>query len=227
MENKKEINVEKLWLGLGKFPECETCGKECKGRLDYNDLCNNVNYLKSYAEKNFEKNRETFAELKKIMGEQEPSFFSFGCGIGLDYFGAVEHFGDGVVYHPIENDKWAIVDTVNFKNFEPKLPKRFVKLEDSIWLLYLTTKNPVLCFFNSLFTISRNTENLKDKLVSALQNKNNFYFVCDYTIDKNYHMPIIEQDFIKELLKDLRGKFAFKKFDILDGRGIIITGNRK
>ncbi len=40
-------------------------------------------------------------------------------------------------------------------------------------------------------------------------------------------MPSVEQDFIKDLLKDLKDKFTFKKFDILDGKGIIISGNRK
>ena len=60
----------------------------------------------------------------------------------------------------------------------------------------------------------------------ALQDKNNFYIVCDYTINSNYHMPKEEQDFINKLLKKISGQFKFKRFEILGGDGIIIYGER-
>jgi hypothetical protein len=145
MENNTKIRFEKLWTGLGKFPECEICDKDCKGLLDYNDLCGNVNYLKNYAEKNFEKNNETFIELKKIMDEEKPSIFSFGCGLGLECFGARECFGERVIYYPIEECKWAIMDTLNYKNFEPKLP-RIINFDNGMVMLEMTSQNPVLCF---------------------------------------------------------------------------------
>ena len=54
----------------------------------------NLNCLKEYAEKNYEKNRESFSELKKITGDKKLNIFSFGCGLGLDYVGAKEIFGN-------------------------------------------------------------------------------------------------------------------------------------
>lgn len=84
----------------------------------------------------------------------------------------------------------------------------------------------MLCFFNSLFTITNNTEDLQKKLFDSLQNKKNFYIVCDYTINSNYHMPKEEQDFINKLLNRLSGQFKFKRFEILGGDGIIIYGER-
>jgi hypothetical protein len=40
-------------------------------------------------------------------------------------------------------------------------------------------------------------------------------------------MPTVEQEFVVSLLKELRPMFNFKKFDILDGKGIIIQAVRK
>jgi hypothetical protein len=31
---------------------------------------------------------------------QKPSIFSFGCGLGLDYLGAIESFGERVILSP-------------------------------------------------------------------------------------------------------------------------------
>ena len=220
------MEIKKLLSGI-KVGNCETCKNEnCNGKLNYDSLCSNVNYLKEYGEQNYEKNRETFKELKKIMGEQKPAIFSFGCGVGFDYIGATENFGSKVIYYPIDECRWAIMDTENYKNFEPKLPKRIIKFNDGIMLLSMTPNNAVLCFFNSLFTISQNTD-LKNKLLLALKSKNNFYFVCDFTVNNNFHLPTVEQDFIYDLLKALKIKFTFKKFDILDGKGIIILGNKR
>ena len=56
------MKIDKLWEGY-KFPSCEKCKKDCAGHLDYDNLCSNLNYLKEYAEKNFEKNKESFIEL--------------------------------------------------------------------------------------------------------------------------------------------------------------------
>ena len=83
----------------------------------------------------------------------------------------------------------------------------------------------VLCFFNSLFTISENT-NLDKLLITALKNQDEFYLVCDYTINSNFHMPSTEQDFIDSLIKKLKPYFKINRFEILDGKGIIISGRK-
>lgn len=184
----------------------------------------NLNYLKEYAEKNYEKNKESFVELKKVMGNKMPAIFSFGCGLGLDYIGAVEVFGEKVKYYGIDECDWAIKKTEAYKNFKPKLPKTR-KFHVGSFLLNGRQTNLVVCFFNSLFTISNNT-NLDKILLKALQNQDEFYIVCDYTINSNYHMPKEEKDFIDSLIKKLHGQFRFKNIDILDGKGIIIYGVR-
>lgn len=218
------MEIKKLWQGY-RFPSCENCKKECQGHLDYDNLCANLNYLKEYAEKNYEKNKESFVELKKIVGERKLNIFSFGCGLGLDYVGAKEIFGDNLNYYGIEECEWAIKKTDNYKNFEPKLPKT-IKFDEGIFLLTATRENAVLCFFNSLFTISNNTEDLQKQLLDSLQDKKNFYIVCDYTINSNYHMPKEELDFIDKLLRKISGQFKFKRFEILGGDGIIVCGER-
>lgn len=220
------MEIEKLWKGI-KVGDCEICkNKECKGHLEYNNLCANAKYLREYGEKNFEKNRETFVELKKIFGDEEPAVFSFGCGLGLDYLGANEVFADKGLYYPIEECEWAITNTENYKNFKPELPKKILKYKDGILLLSMTPKNAVVCFFNSLFTISNNAD-LKNELILALENKENFYFVCNFTVNNNFHLPTVENDFIDDLVKQLKSNFVIKKFDILGGKGIIITGFHK
>lgn len=83
------MKIEKLWEGY-RFPKCENCKKDCTGHLDYDNLCSNLNYLKEYAQRNYDKNKESFVELKKIVGNKNPTIFSFGCGLGLDYIGATE-----------------------------------------------------------------------------------------------------------------------------------------
>ena len=220
------MEIKKLWGGI-KTKDCETCNKEdCNGRLNYESLCANINYLKEYDEKNYEKNRETFAELKKLMGSEKPAIFSFGCGIALDYIGAKEVFGDNGVYYPIDECEWAIKGTENFRNFKPELPKRTMSLKEGMMLLTMTPQDAIICFFNSLFTISENTD-LKKQLLSALRTKKNFYFVCDYTMNANLHMASTEMEFIKNLLKQLEQQFSFKKLEILGGKGIIVLGMRK
>ena len=76
----------------------------------------------------------------------------------------------------------------------------------------------------SLFTISNNS-NLKEALVKALEDKNNFYIICDYTINKNYHMPKEEMDFLKSLKRKLNS-FNYNSFEILDEKGIIMSGRK-
>jgi hypothetical protein len=227
----KQVNldssaIETLWSGY-RFNNCDNCNhEECKGRLDYNNLCSNLNYLKEYGVKNFEKNSKTFSELKKIMKDVVPVIFSFGAGIGLDYVGAVQNFGENVSYFLIDECEWAITKTDGYKNFEPQLPQRLLSFDDGINFLRVPTKNIAVCFFNSLFTISENTD-LQNKLLSALYNKKNFYFVCNYTINSNFHLPSTEMDFIDKLVRKLKVKFNIKKFDIMDGKGIIIQGDKK
>lgn len=77
------MNIEKLWGGY-KFPTCEKFKKDCAGHLDYDNLCSNLNYFKEYAEKNYKKNKGSFVELKKIIGNKASTIFSFSCGLGLD-----------------------------------------------------------------------------------------------------------------------------------------------
>lgn len=48
------MKFDSLWNGY-KFPSCDTCKKDCQGHLDYGNLCSNLNYLKDYAEANYEK----------------------------------------------------------------------------------------------------------------------------------------------------------------------------
>ena len=149
--------IDKLWNSYN-FNDCDDCDSEgCKGRLDYDNLCSNLNYLKQYGQKNYEKNEETFAELKKIMQFEKPTIFSFGTGVALDYIGTVENFGDAVAYLPVEECDWAITGTDAYQNFEPSLPKAKFGFIDGILLLKTIKKNAVICFFNSLFTISENT----------------------------------------------------------------------
>ncbi|MBO5948079.1 hypothetical protein J6Q66_04515 [bacterium] len=119
---------------------------------------------------------------------------------------------------------WAIKKTDNYKDFEPKLPK-IINYKVGSYLLNGKQNNLVVCFFNSLFTISNNS-NLEKELLEALKNQDNFYLVCDYTINSNYHMPKEEQDFIDNIMNKLKNRFRFKKIDILEGRGIIVYGAR-
>ena len=79
-------------------------------------------------------------------------------------------------------------------------------------------------FFNSLFTISNNS-NLKEDLVKALENKSNFYIICDYKINNNYHITKEEMDFLKNLRRKLN-TFHYNSFEILDGKGIIMSGTK-
>ena len=192
--------------------------------MDYNNLCANLNYLKDYAQKNFDKNRESFIEFSEKIDCKKPSIFSFGCGLGLDSISAKEVFGDNVKYFGIDECDWAIKKTSSYKNFVPRLPDT-MKFEEGLFLLTATNNDAMICFFNSLFTISNNT-NLMEKLITALQNKNNFYIVCDYTINSNFHMPKVEKQFIRRLKNTLRGNFHFKSFEIIGGDGIIVMGER-
>ena len=53
-KKEKIMKFDSLWNGY-KFPSCDTCKKDCQGHLDYGNLCSNLNYLKDYAEANYEK----------------------------------------------------------------------------------------------------------------------------------------------------------------------------
>lgn len=217
------MQISKLWETY-KFPKCEQCKKDCAGRLNYDNLCSNLNYLYEYGEKNYIKNKESYVELKKIMRSKTPTIFSFGCGIGLDYIGAREFFGHNVKYYGIDECEWAITRTNNYKNFVPKLPKT-IKFDVGSFLINGRQDNLALCFFNSLFTISENTD-LDKLLITALKNKDEFYLVCDYTINSNFHMPSTEQGLIDGLIKKLKAYFKINRFEILDGKGIIIGGRK-
>lgn len=218
------MDIKILWKNY-KFPSCDNCKKDCNGRLNYNNLCSNINYLKEYGEKNYIKNKESLIELKNILGDKIPTIFSFGCGLGFDYIAAKDIFGENVKYFGIDNCNWAIKNTENYLNFESKLPKT-ITFDVGKFLLYANFENLVICFFNSLFTISDNTD-LEGELIKVLQSKNDFYIICDFTINNNLHMRTEEISFLSCLTKKLNNKFKFKQFDILDGRGIIILGKRK
>ena len=221
-----ENTIEKLWSGYN-FSDCDDCNNEgCKGRLDYDNLCSNLNYLKKYGQKNYEKNAETFAELKRIMQGEQPTIFLFGAGIALDYIGAVANFGSAVSYLPVEECAWAITQTDAYQDFEPPLPKGNLGFRDGMALLKMIKKNAVICFFNSLFTISENTD-LKEKLVSALSGKTNFYFVINYTMNSSFHLPSTEMKFIDSLIRRMRSAFRFKRYEVLGGNGVIIKGEKK
>lgn len=217
------MEISKLWEGY-RFPKCELCKKDCAGHLKYDNLCSNLNYLQEYGEKNYIKNKDSFVELKNIMGNKIPTIFSFGCGIGLDCIGAIEVFGNDIKYYGIDECEWAVMKTYNYKNFMPKLPKT-IKFDVGTFLLNGRYDNLVLCFFNSLFTISENTD-LDKLLITALKNQDEFYLVCDYTINNNFHMPTVEQEFIDNLIKKLKHYFQTKRYEILDGKGIIIKAKR-
>lgn len=116
-----------------------------------------------------------------------------------------------------------MIKTDNYKNFSPKLPKT-IKF-DGTFLLNGSQDNLVLCFFNSLFTISENTD-LDKLLITALKNQDEFYFVCDYTINSNFHMVAVEQEFIDNLIKKLKQHLKTKRYETLDGKGIIIKAIR-
>ena len=179
------MDFTKLWENFD-FPNCENCKNDCRGHLDYNNLCANLNYLRDYAQKNYEKNKQSLVEFQEKVYCNKPFIFSFGCGLGLDYIGAKEVFGDNVKYFGIDECDWAIKNTDAYRNFSPSLPKT-MKLEEGLFLLSATNQDAMLCFFNSLFTISNNTDILK-KLIAALINKKNFFIICDYTINSNYHI---------------------------------------
>lgn len=175
--------------------------------------------------KNYEKNKNSFVELKNKIVINKPNIFSFGCGIGLVYLGAKEVFED-INYFGIDECDWEIKKTENYKNFEPRIPKT-MKFDEGIFLLSICRENVVICFFNSLFTIASNTENLQEQLTRALSSKKNFYIVCDFTINSTYHMPKEEMNFLNRLIKALNNNFKFKHFEILSGDGIIIYGENK
>lgn len=124
----------------------------------------------------------------------------------------------------IDKCEWAVIKTDNYKNFSPKLPKT-IKFDVGTFLLNGSQDNLVLCFFNSLFTISENTD-LDKLLITALKNQDEFYLVCDYTINSNFHMVAVEQEFIDNLIKKLKQHLKTKRYEILDGKGIIIKAIR-
>lgn len=218
------MKISNLWDNF-EFPRCDTCKKDCSGHLNYDKLCSNLNYLVDYGEKNYLKNKESFAQLKKIIYDKTPTIFSFGCGLGLDFIGATEIFGKNIKYYGVEDCEWAIKKTNNYKNFIPALPQT-INFETGTFLLNGDYDNLVLCFFNSLFIISENTE-LDKILLSSLKNKNNFYIICNFTINSNFHMPSVEKTFIEKLTKKLNSFFSFNYFEILNGEGIIVVANRK
>ena len=113
------------------------------------------------------------------------------------------------------------------RDFRPRLPKDTYDLDVGIAFLRSKMKRvPALCFFNSLFTISENTD-LISKLVNALRDKENFHLVVNYTVNSNFHLTATEHEFIETFTKELREKFTFKRHEILDGHGIIIEGAHK
>ncbi len=77
-----------------------------------------------------------------------------------------------------------------------------------------------------IFMPSENTD-LGKLIITALKNQDEFYLVCDYTINSNFHMVAVEREFIDNLIKKLRQHFKTKRYEILDGKGIIITGRKR
>ena len=72
-------------------------------------------YLKDYAEVNYEKNKESFNSLKRLTTNNKINIFSFGCGLGLDYIGANEIFGNNFNYYGIDEGDWVIKKTNAYK----------------------------------------------------------------------------------------------------------------
>jgi len=91
--------------------------------------------LKEYAEKNYEKNKESFKELKKVLRDRRPNIISFGCGLGLDYVGAKEVFGDNFNYYGIDECDWAIKKTENYNNFLNPFYK--IPLTNNYYVIFL------------------------------------------------------------------------------------------
>lgn len=93
------MEIKNLW-GKYKFPNCDTCKKDC-GKYKYNNLCSNLNYLKNYGEEYYNRMKESFEELSKIT-KNKVIIFSFGCGPSLDYLASKEIFQSDFSYFGVD-----------------------------------------------------------------------------------------------------------------------------
>lgn len=217
------MNVDVLWKNY-KFPDCENCKKDC-GKYEYDNLCSNLNYLKNYGQEYFDRMKESFEELNKL-NNNKMTIFTFGCGCNLDYFTGGEVFSN-MSYIGVDNTEWAIKETKNYKNLSNNEIKNNFNYNEGVKLLSVVPSNVVVCFFNSLNDILQNTKELKSDLVESLERKSNFYIICNYTRGGNHTLAWNEEFFLKSLCNKLREKFSIKQLEILNGEGIIISGNRK
>lgn len=60
------MKLETLWKNY-KIPNCEKCKKDCSGALNYDSLCSNLNYLRNYAENNYEKKQRKLYFFQRLV----------------------------------------------------------------------------------------------------------------------------------------------------------------
>ncbi len=218
------MKIEPLWKGC-QFHTCEECEKDC-GKYEYDNLCSNLNYLKSYGENYYAKMEESFGELSSA-GVKKPIVFSFGCGCCLDYVAAKEVFGDELSYINIDECEWEVKSTVAYQKLANNMPRQNIKFADGMGLLKVAMERIVICFFNSLNDILGNQSTFDKRLLEALNHKRSFAIVCNYTRGGNHALAWNEECFLNDLSKELKKQFTIKQIDILSGEGIIILGARK
>lgn len=218
------MKIENLWKNY-KFPNCENCKRDC-GKYEYDNLCSNLNYLKNYGDEYYERMKESFAELAKVI-KDKIVVFSFGCGCSLDYLAGKEIFENNFSYFGVDECEWAVKDTSAYKNLDEYMPKKNLNYYEGLRLLSIVPNNAVICFFNSLNDIMNNKKDLKKDLLETMSIKTNFQIICNYTRGGNHTLAWNEECFLKDLCKNLRSKFQIKQLEILNGEGIIISGTRK
>lgn len=218
------MKIDRLWNNY-KFRVCEECEKDC-GKYEYDNLCSNLNYLKSYGEGYYAKMKESFQELSSA-GIKRPIFFSFGCGCCLDYVAAKEVFENAFSYINVDECEWAIKNTAAYRKLAVNMPQRNFKFVEGMSLLKVSPERIVVCFFNSLNDILGNQIDFESKLIATLKYKGNFAIVCNYTRGGNHTLAWDEECFLNNCCKELKKQVSIKRVDILSGEGIIILGERK
>lgn len=218
------MEIKKMWTNF-KHPSCDKCTKDC-GRYQYDNLCSNINYLRNYGQEYYERMERSFKELKKLCVDKL-IVYSFGCGCSLDYLAAKQVFGEQITYFNVDECEWAIKQTKEYKQMDKKMPKDNLHFEEGCQLLKLTLDSSVVCFFNSLSDILTNQKNAKNDFISALGHRQIFYILCNFTRGGNHTLAWREECFLEDLCKELSKNYHTKRFEILGGEGIIISGERR